>query len=83
MHRVLLSRVEAPSIFSWIWLFGMLGVLRKLRAAPLFLVLILAGSVCWAGEQLDKTRYIAVDEIRPGMEAYCLTTYSGKKRRQK
>ena len=44
------------------------------------------------GEQLDKTRppnslegvwdpnkYIAIDEVRPGMEAYCLTGYKGTK----
>jgi len=28
-------------------------------------------------EQLDKAKYITVDEIRPGMEAYCLTAYKG------
>ena len=32
---------------------------------------------CQAGEQLDKSRYITIDEIRPGMEAYCLTVYKG------
>jgi hypothetical protein len=56
----------------------------------LFSLLVLARSFCWADEPLDKTRtqnaiesawdpakYISIDEIRPGMEAYCLTTYKG------
>ena len=25
----------------------------------------------------DKTKYITIDEIKPGMQAYCLTTYKG------
>ena len=25
----------------------------------------------------DPARYISVDEIKPGMEAYCLTVYKG------
>ena len=43
----------------------------------LFCLLILGVSFCWAGEQLDKGKYISIDEIRPGMEAYCLTGYKG------
>jgi hypothetical protein len=43
----------------------------------LFCLLILAVSRCFAGRQLDKTRYIGIDEIKPGMKAYCLTTYKG------
>ena len=56
----------------------------------LFSMLVLACSFCWADERLDKTRtqkaikgvwdpkkYISIDEIRPEMEAYCLTTYKG------
>ncbi len=59
--------------------------------------LLLAGSLCIAGEQLDKAgsqnetlpagsqlkgiwdpaKYISIDEIQPGMEAYCLTCYKG------
>jgi hypothetical protein len=27
--------------------------------------------------ELDRSRYIGVDEVKPGMEAYCLTTYKG------
>ncbi len=30
-----------------------------------------------AGAGLDKTKYITVDEIVPGMDAYCLTVYKG------
>jgi len=30
-------------------------------------------------EHWDPTKYIGIDEIRPGMEAYCLTCYSGTK----
>ena len=41
------------------------------------LLLVLGGSFCWAGEQLDKSKYISIDEVRPGMEAYCLTAYKG------
>jgi len=56
----------------------------------LFSLLVLTCSFCWADERLDKTRpqnaaegvwdptkYIGIDEIRPGMEAYCLTIYKG------
>jgi len=54
----------------------------------LFCLLVLAGSVCQAGEGSDKSgslikgvwdpkKYIAVDEIQPGMNAYCLTVYKG------
>ena len=27
--------------------------------------------------QIDKTKYITIDEIKPGMDAYCLTVYQG------
>jgi len=56
----------------------------------LFSLLVLACPFCWADERLDKTgasnaiegvwdptKYIGIDEIRPEMEAYCLTTYKG------
>ena len=35
------------------------------------------GPVCIALEQFDETKYITIDQIRPGMEAYCLTCYKG------
>ncbi|MGB8226178.1 MAG: hypothetical protein WCE45_04830, partial [Sedimentisphaerales bacterium] len=27
--------------------------------------------------EIDKTRYITIDEIKPGMDAVCLTVYKG------
>ncbi|HUT28591.1 MAG TPA: SpoIVB peptidase S55 domain-containing protein [Sedimentisphaerales bacterium] len=47
------------------------------RTFLLPLAAVLAGSVHAAGDELDRSRYITVDEIRPGMEAYCLTVYEG------
>jgi hypothetical protein len=69
----------------------MLKIFAKPKAGFfLFSLLILARSFCWADEQLDKAgtqnavegvwdpkKYISIDEIRPQMEAYCLTTYKG------
>jgi hypothetical protein len=69
----------------------MLKIFTKPKAGFfLFSLLVLARSFCWAGERLDKTRtqnaiegvwdpakYISIDEIRPQMQAYCLTTYKG------
>ena len=51
----------------------------------LFILLpVFDGSLCAAdrsgpseGAGLDKTKYITVDEIVPGMDAYCLTVYKG------
>ncbi len=40
-------------------------------------MLVVAVLACPAGAQLDKSRYITVDEIRPGMKAYCLTVFKG------
>ena len=44
-----------------------------------FLAVILFSDVGLAqsGAPLDRARYIGLDEIRPGMEAYCLTVFSG------
>jgi hypothetical protein len=69
----------------------MLKIFAKPKAGFfLFSLLVLACSFCRADERLDKTRpqnavegvwdptkYIGIDEIRPGMEAYCLTIYKG------
>jgi len=55
----------------------MFEIFGKLRAGLIFLVLVLCFSFCLAGEQLDRTKYISIDEILPGMEAYCLTAYKG------
>jgi len=45
----------------------------------LIYLVVLGASLCQAGEHLDKSRYIGIDEVRPGMKAYCLTAYEGEK----
>jgi hypothetical protein len=67
----------------------MLKVNTKVRRQkyPLFTFfpLFLAGLLCAAGisnateGDWDPAKYIGIDEIQPGMEAYCLTCYSGTK----
>jgi hypothetical protein len=50
------------------------------KSKRVLLLLLLAAFACpayGADEALDSSRYITVDEIRPGMEAYCLTVYKG------
>jgi hypothetical protein len=49
------------------------------RLKTKFVLCLLAGgaSFAWAGQQLDKSKYISIEEIRPGMDAYCLTAYEG------
>lgn len=59
----------------------------KSQNFPLFAFysLVLAGLLCADGTSsategvLDPAKYIGIDEIRPGMKAYCLTCYSGTK----
>ena len=48
----------------------------KLRTVLLAL-LIVSSLVFGSEEALDTQRYIGIDEIKPGMEAYCLTSYKG------
>jgi len=43
--------------------------------ASLFLAALFFGG---RAEGLDSERYISIDEVRPGMEAYCLTVYKGR-----
>jgi hypothetical protein len=56
----------------------------------LFCLVVLGASFSGAEEQTDRTgpakaiegiwdpaKYISIDEVRPGMEAYCLTTFEG------
>ena len=43
------------------------------------LSLFLYAGVCFGGVEVDKARYITIDEIRPGMPAWCLTVYEGTK----
>ncbi len=63
----------------------------KLDIAVVVCVVVCGIFVCGAAEQggaaipeglegiWDSSRYISVDEVRPGMEAYCLTVYKGAK----
>jgi hypothetical protein len=57
---------------------------RKPSLAGLFrfcIAIVLTAAVCAAGrpggleDNWDSERYISLDEIKPGMEAYCLTEY--------
>jgi hypothetical protein len=51
---------------------------KKLVSSILFFTAV-SGVFCYAGLDLDRTRYIGIDEITPGMKAYCKTTYQGTK----
>jgi len=58
--------------------------IMKLRLVCELILAILAGQSAWAatdpndlGGVWDSTKYISIDEVRPGMEAYCLTVYKG------
>lgn len=59
----------------------------KSQNFPLFTFysLVMAGLLCSGGTSSategawDPAKYIGIDEIRPGMKAYCLTCYSGTK----
>ncbi len=43
-----------------------------------YLLCVLMGNCfCFAKDDFDRTKYIGVDEIKPGMKAYCLTCYKG------
>ncbi|MFA5423488.1 MAG: SpoIVB peptidase S55 domain-containing protein [Phycisphaerae bacterium] len=44
----------------------------------IFAVLIFfTANVCAGAAELDRSRYIGIDEITPGMKAYCLTVFKG------
>ena len=57
----------------------------KRQNFPLFTFysLVLAGLLCASGTSnaiegvWDPAKYIGIDEIRPGMKAYCLTCFTG------
>ncbi len=55
----------------------MFTTIGRLKLPALFVLLCLTASFCWADENLDRSKYIGVDEIRPGMKAYSLTVYKG------
>ena len=40
-------------------------------------LLIFALTIQAAGFALDASKYIGIDEVQPGMEAYCLSVFSG------
>ena len=45
----------------------------------IIVLLIFALTLQAAGFAMDTSEYIGIDEIHPGMEAYCLTVFSGTK----
>lgn len=48
------------------------------RISPFFLLfLVIALSFEVLATELDPSKYISIEEIRPDMEAYCLTVFSG------
>ena len=49
---------------------------HKKLVSLLFCFLIFI-SPCFCSAEIDKTKYITIDEITPGMDAYCLTVYEG------
>lgn len=64
----------------------MFVIRRHILHISLYVLAVLAGSLCLAGrisaavpegleDVWDQARYIGLDEIKPGMEAYCLTEY--------
>jgi len=57
------------------WMFRIFD--KPKTAFFLFCLLVLSTPFCQASERLDKSKYISIDEIQPGMEAYCLTVYKG------
>ncbi len=52
--------------------------MKRRMGVLLFLVLCGWSCVCGAVE-LDRSKYIGLDEIRRGMKGYCLTSYEGTK----
>ena len=56
----------------------MFEIFSKSKALYLYCVVFVIAT-CTNAQELDKTRYITLDEIKPGMSAYCLTCYKGTK----
>jgi len=50
---------------------------KKDNKLVLFCLLVACGFFYRPAQALDSTRYITLDEVRPGMQAYCLTVYKG------
>lgn len=59
----------------------MVGIVIKPKMWRLLLCLVVSGTIlCPTADSsgdIDKSKYITVDEIKPGMKAYCLTAYKG------
>lgn len=67
----------------------MFEIFVKSQAGVLLCIILTGGVFCVAADReggdvpsglegiWDAGRYISVDEVRPGMEAYCLTVYKG------
>ena len=64
----------------------MFAIGRNILPLSLYIIAVLAGPLCLVGQNSaatpegledvwDQARYIGLDEIKPGMEAYCLTEY--------
>ncbi len=49
---------------------------HKFQLIQLLCILIPAFPV-FSSAEIDKSKYITIDEIKPGMDAYCLTVYQG------
>ena len=57
--------------------FGMSGKSEALIFSCLIVAFLSFSGPLFGDEQLDRSKYISVDEVRPGMAAYCLTVYKG------
>ena len=49
------------------------------RIASALLIVAVSSCLCRAADRTDESKYIKIDEIRPTMQAYCLTVYQGTK----
>jgi len=76
-------RIFAGKTDERTWMFGLR---RNILPVSLYVFAVLAGPLCFIAESKaaapegledlwDPARYIGLDEIEPGMEAYCLTEY--------
>ncbi len=50
---------------------------RMPQITILFFIAVSIVHVCVGGVPLDKSKYITIDEIKPGMKAWCLTIFKG------
>ena len=57
-------------------MFKVFRLIAPVKLFVFFCIFTLCGT-CIASDGLDKTKYITVDEISPGMKAYCKTVYKG------